>query len=199
MTAVKDQMIERYLNRLEGAARILPRAERKELVAEIRSHLEQAVHPDSSDAQVRNLLEELGAPEDIVDAALPGRPREQRGGREVCAVLLLTFGMFLGGIGWFAGVALLLMSPIWKGWQKALGVLGAPIAIVTAGLASWAFLYSSNPSHCTSVDDNTTSCLATGRSGWEIFGPLSFLVVGFGVQAAISLYLYVAAGRQAPA
>ena len=199
MTAVKDRLIESYLQRLEKAARLLPRRERQELLDEIRGHVSAGVNDATSEADVRNLLEELGAPEDIVDAALPDKTRAERGGREVAAVLLLTFGMFLWGIGWFVGIALLLMSPVWKGWQKALGILGAPIAIIGAGLASWATFAGSNANDCSTVGSTTSCTLHSASAGWLFLGPLSFLLVGFLVQVGISTYLYIAAGRQSRA
>src|SRR5690606_32349668 len=63
----------------------LPRNERRELVAEIRAHLEEGAASDASDAAVRNLIDNLGEPETIVASAGPGpasaRPGRDRGAR----------------------------------------------------------------------------------------------------------------------
>lgn len=64
------------MRRLEAAAARLPRARRAELVAEIREHISAAIREAAAagDADVRNVLERLGQPEEIVDAAEPSRP-----------------------------------------------------------------------------------------------------------------------------
>jgi hypothetical protein len=73
-----------YLARLEAAAAGLPAWRREELVAEIRSHLNEALltAADGDDAAVRSAVDRLGDPADIVaaegapapDAAPPATP-----------------------------------------------------------------------------------------------------------------------------
>jgi len=69
VNATAHPLVEGYLRSLDGAAKVLPRRERDELVAEIRAHLDEAVPPGASEADVRNALDALGAPWDIVAAA----------------------------------------------------------------------------------------------------------------------------------
>lgn len=64
-------LVERYLARLDAAARRLPRGERRELVDEIRAHLDAGIGPDPAEADVRNVLDDLGDPDEIVAAARP--------------------------------------------------------------------------------------------------------------------------------
>lgn len=133
MTVTSHPLGDEYLRRLERAARVLPRHQREELVAEVRSHLEAGLPADPSDAGVRDLLDALGAPDEIVAAARPDRPPARRGAREVFALVLLVTG-FPPLIGWAVGVGLLVWSPLWSPRQKLLGVLVWPggYAVVVA-------------------------------------------------------------------
>ena len=71
MRVETDRLVDDYLRRLETAAADLPRARRAELVAEIREHIGAAIREEDTpgEAAVLNVLERLGPPEDIVDAA----------------------------------------------------------------------------------------------------------------------------------
>ena len=79
MMTTMHPLAEKYLQRLQRCAVVLPRRERDELLAEIRDHLQEGLDPEATEADVRNLLEHLGTPADIVDAAYPERPRARRG------------------------------------------------------------------------------------------------------------------------
>jgi hypothetical protein len=134
-------LVKRYLKDLEGAARMLPRARRAELLQDVRSHIEVALaeqeRPD--DAAVREVLAGLGAPPEIVTAALadgepvgPEAPAVTVGitGHEVAAVVLLLFGALALGFGWLAGVLLLWSSPRWTRRDKLLGTFVVPGGVV---------------------------------------------------------------------
>src|SRR3954447_7529560 len=98
-----------YLRSLEGAAKVLPRRERDELVGQIRTHLDEALPPDASEADVRNVLDSLGTPWDIVAAAGGEASAVRRGPREVFAlILLVTGGLPVPILGWFVGLGLLI-------------------------------------------------------------------------------------------
>src|SRR4051794_3805379 len=77
-----------------------------------------------------------------MSAATPAYPppvRARSSLREVLAVLMLTFGSLLVGIGWLVGVGLLWSSDRWRVSEKVLGtlvwpfgyagVLGAPLVV----------------------------------------------------------------------
>jgi hypothetical protein len=69
-----DQLVADYLQRLRAAAGALPADRRDELVDEISAHIAEAratgpVHAEASPTYVRNVLERLGDPDDIVNAA----------------------------------------------------------------------------------------------------------------------------------
>ena len=75
-TMETDRLIDDYLRRLEHAAAHMQQARRAELVAEIRGHLETALRQEQAagEAAVRNVLDRLGTPEEIVEAAEPPSP-----------------------------------------------------------------------------------------------------------------------------
>lgn len=136
-----DQLVADYVSKLAAAA-VLPADRREELVEEISAHITEALavlpapglpggtRAQASVAQVLQMLEQLGRPEDIVRAAAeddepaPGPTRPGRGMLQAGAVvLLLLLGGFLIGLGWLAGVALLWASPRWDTRDKLLGTL----------------------------------------------------------------------------
>ena len=144
MTHTLHPLAEDYLERLDRAAAHLPRARRRELVDELEAHIVEALGPEPTEVEVRNVLDRLGAPEEIVDAEAP-RPaphalRPRMGAQEWSAVLLLPLGGFLVGVGWVAGVILLWTSRAWSTRDKVIGTLLVPggLAVASAGWASWA-------------------------------------------------------------
>ncbi|MEO7351557.1 MAG: hypothetical protein ABIR34_06575 [Marmoricola sp.] len=132
-----NPLAEDYLGRLEAAARVLPNQDREDLLLELRGHLEAGLAEDASDADVRNLLNDLGSPEEIVAAAALEseagppiqRPREHLGAFdesaspwgtfEVLAVLGLTVGTVLIPIvGPVLGLGFAWASPQWTRREK---------------------------------------------------------------------------------
>jgi hypothetical protein len=122
-----------YVKRLQRAARRLPPDRRAELIAEIESHLAEALHPRATEPEARNVLERLGTPEAIVAAEQPAsaEPAGGRGTKEMAAVLLLLFGGFIAGIGWLAGVVILWSSKAWTTREKWIGTLVIPGGLAT--------------------------------------------------------------------
>jgi hypothetical protein len=139
-----EGLISAYLGRLEAAAWPLPPSRRSELTAEVREHIETALAEAGSrdEVSVRNVLDRLGRPEDIVAAEV-----EAGGGRttpgafhaagqttsgwmaqaaargwgalEIVAVLLLTLGsLLLWFVGPIAGVIVAWFSERWTARQK---------------------------------------------------------------------------------
>ena len=130
-----DTLVRDYLGRLEAAAWPLPASRRGELLAEVREHIESALTDAGKRDEVtaRNVLERLGAPEEIVAAeAEAGRPAgwtppfagpdERRAGLgavEIGAILLLTVGaIFLPIVGPLIGLLLVWLSGVWTTRQK---------------------------------------------------------------------------------
>jgi uncharacterized membrane protein len=157
-------LAEQYLGRLDAEARFLPDQDREELLAEVRGHLEAGLPKDASDADVRNLLRDLGSPVDIAAAAAaesgPGpafeqTPRERRGDAspaspwglvEILAVVGLTVGAFLlPVIGPLVGVCLAWASPRWTRREKTVATVLTFLPLVALALGA-AVLMSSGPS-----------------------------------------------------
>ena len=130
-----SKTVARYLADLEDAARGLPVHERRELVDEIRAHITAALAPDGnhSEAEVHDVLDSLGRPDEIVRAA-GAEPSEARAGaREILTVLLIMIGGLVIPVGgWLAGVVLLWSSPAWRIRQKLLGTFVVPGGLMGA-------------------------------------------------------------------
>ena len=88
-----NRLVQDYLRRLEQAAAPLPRSRRAELVAEIREHIDDALLEAGAadEVAVRNVLERLGPPEEIVAAAAtPTGPTGRAGRLEIGALIALA-------------------------------------------------------------------------------------------------------------
>lgn len=151
MNTTLHPLAEDYLGRLEHASWALPGPERAELLSEIRGHLEAGLTPASTDAEVRNLLDELGTPEDIVAAAqatpdglpltglpVPGSqpPASPWGAAEIIAVLALTLGTFVVPIiGPIVGIILVWGSTRWTRREKTVATILTvlPVIVLAVG------------------------------------------------------------------
>jgi hypothetical protein len=131
-----DRLVDDYLRRLQHAASHMQRARRTELVAEIRGHIETALRqePAAGEAAVRNVLDRLGPPEDIVEAAEPPSPHgEQPAGKlEITALVALIVPF----IGWLIGTVLVVASRVWSRRDKLIGalLLGLPVLLLGLGV-----------------------------------------------------------------
>jgi hypothetical protein len=127
MTSTTDRLVHDYLAALESAAAGLPLDARRDLVADIREHLDQALgSPPYDEISVRTVLDQLGEPEEIVAAAdrgtrAPTQPRLRA--RDATGLALLLFGALAFGVGWLVGVVLLWTSDRWTTREKLLGTL----------------------------------------------------------------------------
>jgi heme A synthase len=74
------------------------------------------------------VLERLGPPEEIVEAAQPAPAAEQRptGKLEVAAMVTLVVPF----IGWLFGIAMVLISKAWSNREKTIGTALALVAVV---------------------------------------------------------------------
>jgi hypothetical protein len=108
-TMETNRLIDDYLRRLERAAAHMQRARRAELVEGIRGHIDTALRQEQAagEAAVRNVLDRLGPPEDIVEAAQP--PADQHAGKlEMAALVVLIVPV----IGWLVGTVLVFASRV---------------------------------------------------------------------------------------
>jgi uncharacterized membrane protein len=134
-----DALVRDYLGRLEAAAWPLGADRRRELVAEVREHIESALaeanHRD--EVTTRNVLDRLGAPEEIVAAEVsgdrPGGFAESRvavgqrlglGFTEIAAIGLLTVGaVFLPFVGPMLGLIFVWASDQWTTRHKTIATV----------------------------------------------------------------------------
>lgn len=152
-----EALISDYLGRLEAAAWPLPASRRSELTAEVREHIENALSEAGSrdETTVRNVLDRLGRPEEIVAAEVDPASAERGtgsfrspsqaatgwmaeasargwGGIEIASVLLLTVGaLLLSLVGPIAGAVLAWFSPRWSAREKKIAsvIVGGALAI----------------------------------------------------------------------
>lgn len=178
-TTALHPLADDYLDRLEDAARRLPRGERRELVQEIEAHLAEASYPGMSDAEMLTVLDRLGDPEEIVGEQLPDEPHRgnRRGAHEWAAVLLLLFGGFLFFVGWIAGLVLLWSSRAWKTRDKLIGTFIVPGGLATV-FVSLTLLASTQT--CTSLNGGPQRCTGGPGTIHQLIGYalFAFLVLG---------------------
>ncbi|WP_433260635.1 HAAS signaling domain-containing protein [Actinosynnema sp. CS-041913] len=139
-SVVAHPLVTSYLDRLRRQAAALPETRREELVEEIRSHLEVSLLLPASESQIRDMLDRLGTPEEIVDAELDDprvstarqAEREPLRRRDVAGlVLLLLGGGLLPPVGYLVGTALVGTSRSWSAPVRAL-LVGLPCVIALA-------------------------------------------------------------------
>lgn len=178
-------IVEEYLNRLDRALRDVPMARRKEIVAEISDHIDEAVGgsiADASEAEVRTILDQLGDPETIAEEARArfDVPKRTAGWAEGIALPLLLFGGFIGmGLGWLFGVVLLWASKVWTTKDKIIGTVFIPFGLAGA-LFLGAFATSAGASFsCEGGPRGLTQCTESysgpGLLGYAL---MAFLVIG---------------------
>jgi hypothetical protein len=124
-TMTTDRLVEDYVRRLEDAAEHLPEERRTELVLEIREHIDHALSETGAhdEVAIRNALERLGPPGEIVAAAEPPTPappsqRDRSTRLEYAALIALVVPVF----GWVIGLVLVVLSRLWSGREKAVGI-----------------------------------------------------------------------------
>jgi hypothetical protein len=199
-TSPSHPSLTEYMRQLEREARSLPRGQREELLSEIRDHLDSGIGPDATAADVRNLLDDLGRPADIVAAVHPDTAPTRRGARETFGLILLVTGL-PPVFGWLVGVGLVLSSRLWTARQKLLGILVWPLGLVGVGGVGLATAPMSNRISCDLTADGALvagSCMnhEAGASGAII---LLAVAVAIATSLAVGAYLYSVAGRNANA
>jgi uncharacterized membrane protein len=144
-------LIDDYLGRLHAAAWVLQPDRRNELVSEIREHIEDALRATGTrdEVAIRNVLERLGAPEEIVAAAVDGQPVDlpravprsaapirRVGGLEIASIITLAIGgAILPVIGVAAGVVLAWASSVWTRADKLIATALPAVFMLLPALA----------------------------------------------------------------
>jgi hypothetical protein len=147
MNGQAQAVVDSYMKDLKRELRALPRDRRQEILEDIEGHIDESLgrNGTASEADARNLLDQLGEPSEIARDARErfGIKPLRYGTLEKWAVALLAFGWLLGGLGWLLGVFLLWSSNAWNGTEKLLATI-LPLAVVFAfassiplGLLAW--------------------------------------------------------------
>jgi uncharacterized membrane protein len=142
-TAARHPLVEDYLKKLWAEAARLPVDQARELVADIDEHLLAALPQEASETEVRNVLERLGTPAELVDAAsgtpvvTPSGPKSfaSPGGAIICLVAaeILSILLPLSVPLWIIGLVMMARATVWTERQKWLGMLalGSGFPVVT--------------------------------------------------------------------
>ncbi|MEV6714847.1 hypothetical protein AB0M48_22760 [Lentzea sp. NPDC051208] len=128
---VEHPLVTNYMSALLHDASVLSEARRAELAEEIRSHIEISLPENASEIEIRNLLDRLGEPSEIVAAELDDRPS----GSQVASAplkrsdlaglaLLLLGGALLPPVGYLVGTGLIGLSRRWS----------VPVRVLLTGL-----------------------------------------------------------------
>lgn len=204
-----DALVRDYLARLSERSGGLPPDRREELLDEVREHIAAARASGVEDeASTRNVLDRLGTPEEIVQAAEdpaertgrpPGRREPRLRWRDIAALVLLPLGGVAIGIGWIIGVVLVWSSDRWRAWEKLLATLvwpfGYPLVLVAGGFATFqASATGCSTTAATLAGSSTDMCTSAG----SVFP--SWLVIVLAVIAFLApvLVLALLAKRGAP-
>lgn len=127
-TQPQQRAVRDYLDDLHHATRDLPRDRGRELVAEIEDHISEALAPNASEADARQVLDRLGSPEEIaaVERERLGMDTPGGGTMERITIALLLIGFIATPIGWLVGVVMLWTSQAWTVRDKLIGTLVVP-------------------------------------------------------------------------
>lgn len=118
-----DELVRQYLRRVEQALSGLSAPRRHQILSEIQEHIAEgrSALAFGDMAGLRALLDRVGDPEDIAQAAGVESPKTHWSDALVPWLLLL--GGFLFVFGWIVGVALLWSSRTWRSRDRWLGTL----------------------------------------------------------------------------
>lgn len=210
MTDNQHSTVSDYLGRLRAeAGRRLSPDRARELVDDIRNHLRERIAEDATEADVRNALDRLGTPTELVDAAggttappatgpvaaPPGNRREMAALALLVLSVVTALAVPVAGLLLIAGLVLAFTSTRWTGTDKALAVvvytvLGMPLLVIGGGLA----LMTAGASVCAQTDTQAGGvarqvCSSTGAStpSWVII-PIAIGLLAIHVYIAVRLY-----------
>jgi hypothetical protein len=124
------ELVRRYLAQLDAALQGLDASRRKEILTNVRGHIEQGrtgLDPDDA-ASVRALLSRVGDLAAI--AAEAGAPPPGSRRWDAWAPWLIIFGPVASGLGWIAGVLILWTSPTWTRRDQLIATFVPPAGLV---------------------------------------------------------------------
>lgn len=168
-----EELVDEYLGRLDTALAGMPADRREEIVGEMRSHIaeERSRISGETDADLHNLLDRLGDPDEIALAARPpavaSKPTSRSAGPlEILAMVLTPFI-------WPVGVILYWVSPRWRTRDKVIATVlppgGYPVVLFLGELVL--FLGLTGGGGCSEIRENgvlvSRSCTGLAAApGW---------------------------------
>jgi uncharacterized membrane protein len=183
MNATADRLIEEYLQGLRRAAASLPPDVCDDLLAGIEEHIaDTRAMGQTSEAEVRTLLDRLGRPEAIVAEESAGTvplpqasPAKALGRVEFAAVGCLVLAELaaivfpIGLLLWIAGIVCLFLSGVWTNRQKvrALTVLASGFLIASIVLGVGVVATTSSSSGCTISRSSAVRAVAPPTAGTD--------------------------------
>ncbi len=179
-----------YVERLRRAGRRLPHDRLRELIAEIETHVSEAIDPSASDTRALTVLEKLGEPEAIIAAEMPppDEPPAGRGAKEWAAIILLLLGGFILAAGWVAGLVMLWSSRAWTTRDKWIGTLVIPGGLATAVLIGLIAIGAPAKKLCYAIGGGVQHCSNAPAQSTPILGVAAFALL---VLAPIGTSIYL--------
>lgn len=188
MTMLDHPLVRDYLDRLHQETVRLPVPEGRELEANIREHFAEALGERADETTVRDTIDRLGDPAELVDAAGGARPvtdpttaagKPDTGAREAAAIALLLGSALIFVFWplaipmWIVGLVMVFIARRWTPNLKVLAavVLGGAMPVVSllvgfAGLTAW--------EQCETTSDGVNTCAQAGitAGGWVVLALL---------------------------
>jgi hypothetical protein len=150
--ALTHPLVRAYLASVDREAAVLSGDRRRDLLADLREHIESVLPQGADDAAVQQALDQLGTPREIAAAAIAEEPGVTPLQPQSSARTTLTLGMMVLAAPFFEvlGIGLVVAvlaavriwrSPAWTRRDKRLGILCAfsPLLVIPAAAALFAF------------------------------------------------------------
>ncbi|PJN35625.1 hypothetical protein CG747_38085 [Streptomyces sp. CB02959] len=149
--ALAHPLVRAYLASVDGEAAVLSDDRRRDLVADLREHIESVLPQGADDAAIQQALDQLGTPREIAAAAIAEEPGVSPLQPENSGRTTLTLGMMvLATPFWVLGIGLVLAvvaavriwrSTAWTRRDKRLGTICvlSPLLVIPAAGALFAY------------------------------------------------------------
>jgi hypothetical protein len=156
-------LVRAYLASADREAAVLSDDRRRDLMADLREHIDSVLPQGADDAAVQQALDQLGTPREIAAAAIAEEPGVNPLQPESSARTTLTLGMMvLGSPFWVFGIGLVLSvlatvriwsSTAWTRREKRLGIICtlSPLLVIPATAAPFAFARGLGPAELIGV------------------------------------------------
>ncbi|MBF8171052.1 hypothetical protein IW294_09720 [Streptomyces olivaceus] len=131
--ALTHSLVRAYLSSVEAEAAVLSDDRRRDLLADLREHIESVLPSDADDAAVQEELDRLGTPREIAAAAIadepgvrPLQPESRARTAVTLAMMVLSAPFWVVGVGVVVAVLAAVRiwrSTAWAGQDKRLGII----------------------------------------------------------------------------